>query len=143
MITCKLLLCSQGVVRDADQGGIYVFNILESVESVDFPFFMQKMDVFALFERLRDEPAQHEVRFQLSIGETELLNSSLAIDFQGKLRNRSTLHILGLVIPNPGVLKVSTRFGDTILGTYEVIVEQITAPRVEARQAPAGTKDDV
>ncbi len=138
MITCKLFLCAQGVVRDADNGGISVFNILENVQTAGVPFFMQHMDVFALFERLRDDPAQYEVIFRLAVGETELLANPLAIDFQDKLRNRTTLHIQGLVIPHPGVLRVTAKIGSEILGTYDVSVEQLSLPRVEARQAPEG-----
>lgn len=143
MITCKLLLCAQGVVRDADDGGISVFNILESIQAAGFPFFFQQMAVFALLERLREDPAQYELLFRLSIGDTQLLATPLAIDFQDKLRNRSTLHIHGIVVPQPGVLRVSAHLGDTILGSYDVMVEQIAPPRVEARQVPAGAEGSV
>jgi len=135
MITCKLLLCAQGVVRDTDSNMISIFNILENLQAAGFPFFMQQMDVFALFERLPEDPAQHDILFRLSIGETELLASPLAVDFQDKLRNRSTLHIRGLVVPQPGALRVTPQVGDRVLGTYDVKVEQMAAPRVEAQQA--------
>lgn len=138
MITLKLLLCAQGVVRDADQGGISIFNILDSVQAAGFPFFIQHVDVFALFERYTEDPAQQEIRFRLAIGDTELLASVLAIDFDDKLRNRSTLHIQGLVVPTPGTLTVSANLGENTLGTYDVLIQQITPPRIEVTQDPTG-----
>ncbi len=140
MIACKLLLCAQGVVRDADNGSISVFNILESVQAAGFPLFVPQMVVFALFERLRDDPAQHEILFRLSIGDTELLATPLAVDFQDKLRNRSTVHIQGLVVPHPGALRVSAQLGNNVLGTYDVMVDQVAPPRVEIHQVPTGAE---
>jgi hypothetical protein len=143
MITCKLLLCAQGVVRDADSGNVSVFNIMENIQAAGFPFFIQQMVVFALFERLREDSTQYEILFRLSMGTTELFTTPLAIDFQDKLRNRTTLHIRGLVVPQPGVLRVSAELGDTILGTYEVRIDHVTPPRVEAQQVPAGADGSV
>jgi hypothetical protein len=133
MITCKLLLCAQGVIRNAEDNTISIFSILESIQAAGFPFFIQKMDVVALFERSHEDSAQYEILFRGSIGDTELLRAPMTIDFQDKVRNRAMLHVQGLVIPNPGTLRVNALFNDIILGTYEVLVEQIE-PNVETRQ---------
>jgi len=138
MIICRLLLCAQGVVRDAEHGSISVYNIMESLQAAGFPFFIQQMAVFALLEREPGDPPQHEIRFRLSMGEAELVTVPLAIDFRASLRNRSTLNIQGLVIPHPGSLLVSASLGETVLATYGVIVEQLSPPRVEARQTSVG-----
>ena len=143
MITCKLLLCAQGVVRDAEHGGISVFNILEVIQAAGFPMLIQQMDILAVFEREREDPPQHEVHFRISIADTELLATTLAIDFEDKLRNRSMLHVQGIVIPHPGNLIVSARLADVTLRIYEVTVEQIGPPPVEAHQEPAGAESRV
>ena len=143
MITCRLLLCAQGVVRDADHGGISIFNIIEGVQAAGFPFFIQQMDVFTIFEREPGDPAQHEVRFRLAIGDTEIFVTPLAIDFQTGLRNRSTVRIQGLVLPSPGVLRVSVYVGENEIGVYTIGIEQIALPRVEAHQEPAGLEGGV
>jgi len=133
MITSKLLICAQGVIRNAEDNTISIFSIIESIQGAGFPLFMPKMDVLAFFERSTGDPPQHEVLFRLSIGVTELVATHVAIDFQDKLLNRSTLHIQGLAIPNPGTLKVETILNGTTLGTYEVLIAEI-APKVEAHQ---------
>jgi hypothetical protein len=138
MITCKLLLVARGVVRDAESGAISVFNILEGIQAFGFPMFLQQLDVVALFERVGEDPARHEVRFRASIGDETLVEIPLAIDFQDKLRNRSMVHIQGIVVPHPGVLRVIAQIGDNTLGTYDVLVELIAAPRIEAHQEPVG-----
>ena len=136
MISCKILLCAQGVVRDADDGTISIFGLIEGVEAVGFPFFFQQMAIFALLERLHDDPAQYELLFRISIGDTELAAAHLAIDFLTGLRNRSTVRIQGLVVPGPGVLRASVHLADRLLGTYEMTIGRMEPPRVEARQLP-------
>lgn len=143
MISCRLLLCAQGVVRDAEHGGISVFNILEGIQVAAFPMIMQLMDIFAVFQRTRDDAPEYELLFRVSIGETELLSTPFAINFEDKLRNRSVLHVQGLVVPHPGTLIVSAALGENILQTYEVNIEQITPPQVEVHQEPAGERANV
>jgi hypothetical protein len=138
MITCKLLLCAEGVLRDAERGGISIFNILEGLEVTGFPFFLQKMDIFALFERLPDDPPIYNLLFRISIGEVELVATRLAVDFRDKLRNRSMVHIQGLVIPHPGLMRVAAKLDGNDLNTYDIRIEQMGVPRVESHQAAIG-----
>ena len=50
MIQLKLLLCAQGVVRDADSNNVSAFNILESIQAAGFPMFIQQLDILALLD---------------------------------------------------------------------------------------------
>jgi len=138
MITCKLLLCAQGVVRDAETGGISIYNIFEGIQVASFPFFIQQMDIFGLFTRIPEDDAQYDVSFRVALGDTELVTGNLLLDFGNKFRNRAVLHIQGLIVPQPGQMTVSAQHADTLLGTYELTVEQILPPRLEARQEPVG-----
>jgi len=139
MITCKLLLCAEGLVRDADDGGTSVFNILDTIQAAGFPFFFQRIAVFALLNRLPEEdPNQCTIRFRLAIDQTELAKMDLAVDFLNGTRNRSYVRIYGLVIPHPGTLFISVLHEDRVLATYDLFVEQMkTPPTFQAIQAPA------
>jgi hypothetical protein len=134
MITVKLLLCAQGVVRDADSQNVSIFNVYESLQGAGFPLFIQQMDVLAVLERTPRDKAQRTITFKMTMGETEVLSTSMDIDFQDKLRNRSTVHIQGLVVPQPGTVLVTVAERGRELGRYELLVEQVQGVKVETHQ---------
>lgn len=137
MISCQLLVCAKGVVRDVETGGISVFNILEDIQAGGFPLFMPEMAILAFFEREQADPAQHTIRFRLAIGQTEVFGSSLEIDFRDKLRNRSIVQVFGLPIPHPGFMKLSAEDGDKVLLTYTMIIEKLGRPTIAVQTGPA------
>jgi hypothetical protein len=138
----KLLLCAQGVVRDADSNNVSIFNVLESLHSVGFPLFMQQMDILALLERTPEESSQHDMRFRVAVEETELVSAHLAIDFEDKPRNRAMVHVQGLVVPNPGTLTVTAYLNDVEIGDYSIAVDRLEGPTVNVLQEPEGPGRD-
>ena len=133
MIRLKLMLCAHGVIRDAEDNTISIFSIIEGIQGVGFPLFLQKMDVLAIFERLPAGPPQIEVTFRTSIGDMQIFEKSMNVDFQDRFRNRTVLHVQGIVIPNPGTLRVDAIWEGNVIGTYEMGAEQIE-PIVETSQ---------
>ena len=137
MITCQLILCAENIIRDSETDLFSVFNILEVIRGVGFPLFINRLDILAFFEREADDSAQYDITFVISLGETEILQKQMAIDFEDKFRNRATFRIRGLVIPNPGILKVNTKFQEQILGDYRIAFEQ-EIQQIETQQNSIG-----
>ena len=82
------------------------------------------------------------MHFRLAIDGTDLVNTSLAIDFQDKPRNRAMVHVQGLAIPTPGTLSITADIDGEPAGSYELAVEQIQGPKLEARQEAEGSSED-
>lgn len=142
MIRCILLLCAQGVVRDAESNIMSAFNIIEGIQTASLPILVQRMDVLAVTQREADDPSTATFTFRLVNGETELLNTPLNADFQGRLRHRATVHVNGLIVPAPGSLRLVLELEGTELGTYEMPIEQ-PAPSVATREEPSGADVNV
>ncbi len=133
MIRCKILLCAQGVVRDAESGSISIYNVMEGISAPGFPVFVQHLDVFALLERAAEDPGTFPCDLRIFHGTTQIIASQIGIDFQDKLRSRSIAHIQGLVIATPGTLRAEIGLDGNVLGSYEVVFEQMGQPQVQAQ----------
>ena len=134
MITCKLLVCAQAVVRDADTNNISVLNILEEIFGAGFPLFVQAMAVFALLERGQDDPEKIDCTLRIMLGDNELATAKPAVNFDGKFRNRTIVRIEGMVLPGPGDMEVAFLAGKEVLNTYTVRVGKIGEPAIKTTQ---------
>lgn len=128
MIKPLIILCSDAVVIDKDSNNASIFNILENLNSSGFPLFLQKFDFFVLLQRTDADPQRINLNLKIYNNETMLLDHRMNVDFQQKLKNRVTIHINGIAIPNPGILKAVLFYNDAELGSYDIAVSQIGSP---------------
>jgi hypothetical protein len=122
------MLCSERVVIDKETNNTSIFNILENMHSAGFPLFVQKFDFFALLQRLENDPQRIDLNLKIYNNDNLLLDHRMSADFQEKLRNRVTIHINGIAVPNPGILVVTLFLGNVALGSYEIKVSLTGSP---------------
>ena len=129
-----LCLAAEGVIRDAETNTISVFNILERITATGFPLFIQRLTFFALWERALEDPERTMGHFRAELGGRDLHTIDLPIDFQGRLLNRTTIRIAGLVVPQPGSLRFSIALEDGTTASYTVEVNAVVdAVQVDER----------
>lgn len=126
-------LVAQTVVRDADNNAISVFEILEQITAVGFPLLVQNMVFFVLWEREEGEPGQRDAQLAIKLGEHDLFNHALELNFGDKLRLRSINRLKGLVLPAPDDLTFTIDAGAGIIASYtvSVIAAEAPAPEIE------------
>ncbi len=133
MVRCSLLLCAQGVIRDADDGSLSVFRIIEGAQVVALPIVMPQLDVLALLGRDEGDPTDHVVRFEIALEPDLLIEHEMPMTFQDKLLNRTVLHVQGFLVPRPGVLTVRVLVAGAVLASYNVRIDLI-GPTLVAHQ---------
>ena len=95
----KVLLCAQGVVRDAENRLISVFNLFEELNVVALPILVPQMDILALLEREEGDEQQQEILFRVSVGDNGLISQTMSIDFQDKPETARLSTFRGLLFP--------------------------------------------
>ncbi|MBI3005007.1 MAG: hypothetical protein HYY49_06275 [Ignavibacteriales bacterium] len=123
MITPKLLLCADAVVRDAQTNHISVFNIYEEFSPAGLPAIVPRLTVLAVLERLQDDPANVDARLRITLGERNLFERPVHIDFQGSLLARAIMSFEGFVLPAPGELHFSFAVGDAEIESYTLRIK--------------------
>ncbi len=139
MITSRLMLCAEGVVRDSESNNISVYNILERIQPAGFPVFIQRLFVLAFLDRLPTDPERFECVVRVTIGEVELTSLPGRVNFQGRTVARWIIQLQGLVIPNPGVLSITLLSGGQRLSSYNIDVGVVPPSLTTPPQAPPPT----
>jgi hypothetical protein len=126
-------LCAEGIVRSADDDSITIYNVLEAIQPAGFPIMVQHFFFLSVLEKTPDEPERVECTVRLTLGDQELLNRPLTLDFQGRKMCRSINKFQGLFLPGPGQLTASVYQNDTLLSSYTVHI----LDAIQMSQTPA------
>ncbi len=122
MIKSKICFVAEGIIRDAATNGISAFNILEALIGEGFPLFIQKMNLFTLWERELNDPKKYDLVIEVKLDRKVLHSIKLQIDFEEKPRNRTFVSFNGILVPHPGNLNFIIRINKKIKASYKVIV---------------------
>ena len=129
MYSSTLMLCAEGVVRDAESNTVSVYNIFEEIRSATFPVIIPKMFILLITQRdpTQDPPAPAaSIRIQL---DNDLLDETdMEVNFQDKSRNRFILGVGGLAITRPGTLRFIANLANARMAEYTVTVQKIGPP---------------
>jgi hypothetical protein len=134
MITCKLALCAETTVRDAQNNLVSIFNIIEDIVSQSFPLAIPKISCFFLVVREDNDPESEEFSLRFTIDNEETNRFPVQGNFQGKLRNRITTVVHGLLVPRPGCFSASLWLSEDKLGQWDINVKQIGNPEIKATE---------
>jgi hypothetical protein len=107
MITSKLMLFAEVLIRDADENKVTAVNILDDLLASGFPLALPKLCVLSIVEREPGDPQRIRATMRVVSGEREVMNTDIDIDFQGKTLARTIVVIGNVIVPAPGVLACS------------------------------------
>ncbi len=122
MISSPLLICANGAVRDATDNTITIFQILEDMQAVGFPVFVQKMSIYFSLRRENDDSENINSEIIIKHNENVLFKKDVEINFQNKLKHNMIVNLQSLLIPGPGVLQVLIQYDGTQLNDFSINV---------------------
>lgn len=135
MIQIKLMLCADGVVIDRLNNNVSVFNIFEEITPAGLPLAIPRFVVLAILERDTGDPAKLDCSIKVTLKDQSIIDQTVPVDFQDKLRNHSVFTMVGMPIPDSGTLQTSIWYGEQKLGQYDVKVNPPPKPHVESHSA--------
>ena len=135
MINVKLLLCADNVIVDQLTNLASAFNILEEITPEGLPFAYPRFVVLSIIERESSDPAQLEGTLQIKIEEDIIIDQTVVIDFQDKLRIHSVFSMFGMPVPRFGILQALLLCENRELGRYEIKVNEPRKTKVTTASA--------
>jgi hypothetical protein len=125
MITCKLALCAESVVRDVESNRMSIFNIFEGFKSHGFPIGFPKYACFFFLAREEGDNVTFEASLGFHLNESSLKDFPVNVNFEDKMNTRVVINVLGLVIPGPGILSTRLMYEGRELGRWDIKVGSI------------------
>ena len=136
MLKCDLMLCAQGVIRDIQTHAISVFNIIEELIPEGLPVLLQQFMVYAhLWRDITNDPSSFECVLKIATSDKTLFEHTINIDFQDKAKNHTIINVSGLVIPSVGALETSLMYGDDLLNSYVIQVNEPRKAKIETHSS--------
>lgn len=127
MIKAKLAVCGEKAIRDAISNKISVVNIIESIKSPGFPLFVPELTCLFITERSQKDPESIDCFIRFSLDKKELNIVPGKISYTDKLLNRFILVMNGLLIPKPGMLRVSlfSKENNKEIAFWKIAIEKV------------------
>ena len=135
MAKCKLCIAARGVLQDAQSNNISLFNIIERVNILSFPFFMQEMGVLGVWSKEEGDRDENDAEFIIKNNDKQLLKQKLQIHFREADLFRSIVRMGGIVITEPGVLEFSFLQNGEIKNSYKI--EVISKQQTTLKESPS------
>ena len=139
---CYLFTCAESVVVDIETNRLSLFNLMEELGAASFPVVIFPIAFVAAFTRTPDEPDDPPLKLLIKIDDEVLFQVAPASPFRGHLRSRAIWRMASLVIPKPGVLRATLHTGELLLGKWEMTVQQVGEPQLQAQtvELPTATE---
>ena len=122
----RLVVCALSVSIDQRSNSLSLFNIVEDLNVPAFPFAIPYMALAIMLTKTADEPSEpRNVSLHCHLEGEQLFRGVLAPNFQQHLRVRLVVDIQALVVPRPGLLRVSAYEDDRELGAWQISVNNV------------------
>lgn len=125
MLSVKVCLVAEGVSIDQQNNQASVFNIWEGFKATSYPFFLQRLCLFVLWEREPTDEQEYTVIVNVLLDQEIIVTHTVEINFRGRPRNRTVVRFDGLVVPKPGRLIFRASIEGEVAGEYSLTAETL------------------
>jgi hypothetical protein len=122
---------ADGTSIDRQSNRLSIFNVAEEVSAGGFPALHPQLTMVGLLARAADEPAEIELFIRVKSNTKKLLDVPLSLSFEQAMRTRFVLNLSGFVIPESGQLSFELRRANRIIGSWEIVVNQVEESATE------------
>jgi hypothetical protein len=128
-VKLQLLTCAQTTVVDQKTNALSVINILQEINSPVFPVATPGFTIASILWRETTEPNEPtDIAVKMRLNGKEIMNVPIAANFQGRLGLRHVGSVQGLLIEEPGELRVSFQAGEEPLGEWVILIRHVGQP---------------
>jgi hypothetical protein len=127
MLTVRLKFPAENVIIDQQTQDVAAFGIISTgMKAVSFPVFLRRLCYLVFWDRSPEDAKDYDAAFSLKLGQTEIAEGAITLNFGGDLSHRTLVRIEGVVIPEAGTLEFSVVAGG-VTASYPVEVETVQA----------------
>lgn len=132
MLKSIFMVACEKIIRHEDDRSTSVIGILDTLRAPVFPVSIPRVGILSLVEREPEDPERVEVKAWVERVNGERASiGSIPVDFNGKLRHRLMVNLVGLQIGGPGMVVFTLDYQDLLEVKYSVNVESGSAEEVE------------
>lgn len=129
-------LCSETVIVDLQSNRCSVINLQEDIAATHFPVIISRLyTVFTALHEPGDDDGQIDLNIVIECGSEQVADLPIKFVFPKDnpsiTRHRQMGIVQNLVLPNPGLIRLSLKRGEQLLASYEFTLENLGHPEFE------------
>jgi uncharacterized protein DUF6941 len=140
MISCRLALCAEAVIKDVDTEALSVFNIFDELVPSSFPFTLPKMTCLFFMSYDGKEGAVVSASLVITKGEDEFFKRPIEIDFRERRTSKLVFYFHAIPFDGPGTVRVALVHERREVGGWGFVIKDVPAGKTKA-QEPGGTPE--
>lgn len=126
MISCTVALCAEKVLVDARSNSVSIVGLLEEIAFQGQLVLVPALSCLFLLTRDESDSDECDLRVVVKLNNEILFQAPVHANFQGKRVNRLVADIAGVPVTAPGALMFEIVHDSTVLGAWEIKVQQST-----------------
>jgi hypothetical protein len=120
MISSKLFLVAERVIRDSESGSISIINILDDIAAESYPILIHKVVAISYLQKTDTDSGKQTLQFQLFNNSTQIGDHQIKVDFRGKNHTKAIIELGGIPLSEPGKASFVLKFEETELNSYSI-----------------------
>lgn len=113
------LQCAEMVLIDQLTNKLSLIHVVDNVVSASFPFLFRSFYIVSAFTKSPEDPEEPKGEIILALDDVEIIRIASDLNFQGHHHTRNMAGIEGIIIQQPGLLKVTLKMEQEELGHWE------------------------
>jgi uncharacterized protein DUF6941 len=138
MISCRLTLCAEAVIKDADTDSLSVFNIFDELAPSSFPFTLPKMTCLFFVGHDGKEGTVIPASLIITKGENEFFKRPIELDFRQRRTSKLVFYFHAVPFDGPGTVRVALVHEDREVGGWSFVIKDVPVGETKAKE-PGGT----
>lgn len=121
MIRTLYALVAHRVIRDAEENRLSVVDLFEDMAAPGYPFVIPRISLVWTLARDITDPNESQATVTINLNENILMETNIAVNFQGGITTRAILVIGGIAITTPGIFTVRWNIPDQASTEYKIV----------------------
>lgn len=101
MISSKLFLVADRVIKDSETNNLSIINILDDITAEAYPLIIHKLTIVSFVTKEREED-KVSLGFKILNNDTKIIEHQIKVDFRGKNKTRAIIQLGVLPIQEAG-----------------------------------------
>jgi hypothetical protein len=135
MMNVYFAIAANRVIVDSITNQVSIIDLFEQLKAPTFPVLVPRLTLLYYVSRDKGDPETKDLTVVCKLGDVEIFQVGVKVDFKGEDSTRIVLGVDGLTLAQPGELQAFLMDQTESLGVLDLAVEQVKAPENAVSQS--------
>jgi hypothetical protein len=135
MMNVYFAIAANRVIVDSITNQVSIIDLFEQLKAPTFPVLVPRLTLLYYVSRDKGDPETKDLTVVCKLGDVEIFQVGVKVDFKGEDSTRIVLGVDGLTLAQSGELQAFLMDQTESLGVLDLAIEQVKAPENAVSQS--------